>query len=362
MVQTAEYAVRLFESGDLQGFFDLYETVFGDERSDEWFDWKYRNNPYVEGVPIQVATDGTGTIVGARPVFALPLSIDGERVLALQPCDTMVHPDHRRQGLFTRMTERVIERYADHEAALFFNFPNRYTRAGNEKLGWDVLGQVPTYYRFQHPSAWLSTDSLVRNAAGVVADAIARGYAGIRTSLTDVPEGITVTRTDRVPADVLASLYAEAVPSGIHTPRDGEFCHWRYENPDWWYRYYVARRDGTPVGAAIVGRRTGRNGPVRLTDVLPVNLQPDPTVALLRAIISDTADHNAILAPSTLPTSVLSAFGFHRDTAFPLSRVSSPTMLAVRPAALDPDAWSPEIRSAATLSNWEITFAEQDTS
>jgi len=196
----------------------------------------------------------------------------------------------------------------------------------------------------------------------VAADAIARGYAGIKTPLTDAPEGITVTRTDRVPADVLASLNADAVPSGIHTPRDREFCHWRYENPDWWYRYYVARREGDPVGAAVVGTRAGRRGAVRLTDVLPVTLEPDPATALLRAIISDVAEHSAILAPSTLPRSVPTAFGFHRDTAFPLSRVSSPTMLAVRPAAQDPEAWSPEIRSAARLSNWGITFAEQDTS
>lgn len=360
--QSTAHAIREFESGDRASFSELYETVFDDTRDEEWFDWKYRRNPYMDHVPITVATDGAGQIVGARPFLALPLSIEGRRELALQPCDTMVHPDHRRQGLFTRMTERAIERYADHETALFFNFPNEHSQAGYEKLGWEPIGHVTTRYRIHRPSKGLTGASAVQNIAGSVANVVQRGYLGILDRLAQLPSGMTVSKHDCPPVDELLTLYRSATPSGVHVLRDDQFWRWRFENPDWTYGYYLVHDHGEPVAGAVVGEKADKQGHVRLTDIVPVTPSGDATAALLAAVIDDHRDYDAILAPSTLPTAVCTAYGFLSDTRLPLSAVSSPTTLVARPATRDADVWPPALRTVQTRSNWSITFAERDTS
>lgn len=362
MMQTEEYAVRGFETGDRTGFYQLFEAVFGDCPGDEWFNWKYAENPYVDHVPMQVAVDGEGKLVGARPLLALPLAIDGERRLGLQPGDTMVHPDHRRRGLFTRMTQRTIETYADHEAAVFFNFPNEHSQAGYEKLGWREIGTVPTYYRIQRPSRWLSTRSRFGAFSMQTANVVMRAYLGAKESVAAVSNEISVTRHESVPAGRLASLYADSVPNGIHADRDERYLLWRYGNPDWEYRSYLAREAGDPVGAAVVGRRTDGGTTVRITDVVPVRPPERVAAALLATVIEAFSESDAILAPSTLPRSTLAAAGFRADTEFPLSVMSSPTTLVARPAADDPDAWSGALRGATDVSNWTLTFTERDTS
>jgi hypothetical protein len=35
-----EYSIRPFEAGDRAGYLNLFDEVFGDRPSDQWFDWK----------------------------------------------------------------------------------------------------------------------------------------------------------------------------------------------------------------------------------------------------------------------------------------------------------------------------------
>ncbi|MGM0606680.1 MAG: GNAT family N-acetyltransferase, partial [Halobacteriota archaeon] len=141
-----EYTIRPFEDRDRKGFFRLFEHTFGQKKSDEWFEWKYVDNPYVDHVPMYVA-ELEGELVGARPFFALPIAREGWIGLALQPGDTMVHADHRGQGLFTRMTEAALETYVDSDVDLIFNFPNAKSGPGYRKMGWEVVDRIREFIR-----------------------------------------------------------------------------------------------------------------------------------------------------------------------------------------------------------------------
>jgi len=384
------YDVRQFERSDRDGFASLYETVFGDARTDEWFDWKFRENPFAEGVPITVAVDPDDGVVGARPMFALPMAVGRSEFLALQPCDAMVHPDHRRQGLFTRMTERAIERYDESEAALFFNFPNEQSAAGNRKLGWRDVGALTTYYRVQSPNAWIdpaidggTVATAVADVAATATDVAATGYLRARDALAPSVEGVDVERRPEPPAELLASLYRSAVPNGFHAVRNEPYVRWRYRNPRWSYRTYVARDDADrPLAAAVVGRKSDGDGAVvRLTDVVPTPPDDGVLTALLRAVLSDSGDADAVAAPPCLPGDLLSRFGFYPDTEPPLSLAGSATIHVARPATVDvrksnalssqpesgPDSgdaddWTLFGRSVTDPDNWALTFGEQDTS
>ncbi|MFC6757485.1 hypothetical protein ACFQER_13440 [Halomicroarcula sp. GCM10025894] len=62
----SRYDIRWYRAADRAQYIDLYADVLGSwQHSPEWFDWKYVSNPYVDHVPIVVAT-ADGDLVGAR--------------------------------------------------------------------------------------------------------------------------------------------------------------------------------------------------------------------------------------------------------------------------------------------------------
>ena len=360
--ETAEqrYEIRPFEAGDRDGFLDLYRSVMGARKSQRWFAWKYAENPYTDDVPMFVATQD-GEVVGARPFFALPLACEGEQHVALQPADTMVHADHRRQGLFTRMTEAAIDAYDEY--ACFFNFPNHRSRPGYLKMGWEIVSERPSYYRVERPRSLLgdSADTPVRLASTLAAP-LFRAYTALRETSVNASQDISIQRQSEVPARELERLYKHDPPDQIHAARDAELFEWRFGNPDWEYWTYLADIGGDPIAAVVTGtRQDGRTTITKLTEVLPLgDTEATPLRTLLSAILEDFVATDLFVAPAQgVPSTVLSQFGFLRDDRLPLSRVATPTTHVVRPLA-GTTQWT-EI-PLSRQSSWYLTFVEEDTS
>lgn len=351
------YAVRPFEAADRDAYLALYETVFGGRPADAWFDWKYASNPYADHVPIVVA-ERDGSLVGARSFLALALRTPGGRVGAFQACDTMVHPDHRRRGLFTRMTRHALDRYAGGDPALSFNFPNRQTLAGNRKLGWQLVENLAVYYRYQDLAARLpALPRPVRWAA----TAGGRGYLRLREQLgRPAADDVIVTRAPGVPVGTLATLAGRRSPDRFHVPRDEQFYDWRYGRPDRSYVTYLAWRDGTRVGAAVFG--TGDGSVVQLMEFLPRTARQEPvSAALLRAGLRDHPDASVVtgLADDVSP-STLAAFGFLDGAAWPLRRFVGTRPFVVRPFAADGTGWELHGADLRDPDNWLLSYGEFD--
>lgn len=356
-----DYEVRAYRPADRAAFLSLYSEVFGEEKSREWFAWKFEENPYIDHVPIIVAT-ADGELVGARSFFALPVDGGGGSDVALQPCDTMVHADHRRQGLFTRMTERAIERYRD-AYPFFFNFPNRLTLQGNLDLGWRVVSERATYYRIEDPAsvAEARTNRTVVRFAADLAAPFVRGYYRLRDRSSPSAADVPVEVHDRPPVADLAALYRRAVPESIHAVRDTRFYEWRFGNPDWEYTAYVAGGDD-PSAALVVGTPTD-DGPerTRLTDVVPLAAAPEPALAAsLSRVLAEHADADLFVAPGQgVPTALLRSFGFHADRSPVLSLLANPTTHVVRSLTGE---WDHEGLELVDPDDWLLTFVEEDSS
>ncbi|MEY7849683.1 GNAT family N-acetyltransferase [Natrarchaeobius sp. A-rgal3] len=358
------YVIRPYEPADRSDFLELYDRVLGD-RNDEWFRWKYENNPYVDHVPMIVATHD-GRVVGTKPCFALELRVGSTTKLGLQPADVMVDPDHRRNGLYSRTTERLKEHYRDREPALFFNFPNEATLSGSLKHGWRIVQEVPTFYRVQRPDALVSDGGRLESLASL-ARPVASGYCRAREKLVTAPSNVMVDRFDGIPVEQFVDLAEKRDPGTIHANRDETFYEWRFDNPHWSYDAYLARRNGAPIAGVIVGTNT--DDPSRttcLTDVVPLSetaARRDGLLAILTRVVRDHRDA-ALLATSggTIPPALLRRFGFHSDQRLPLSRATQPTTQVTYPIADDGGhEWTVGGRAVTDPSNWTITFAEQDT-
>ncbi len=358
-----EYVIRRFQPGDEDDFLDLYHDVWGHRRDRDWFVWRFERVPYVDHVPMFVA-ERDGTVVGTRPFLAFPLHVGRDRSLALLTVDTMVHPDHRRNGLFTCMTERAVEFYADRDPAFCFNQPTADALAGFRKLGWDPVAPTETHYRVQSPSALVAgrTDRPAARALARAADAGANGYLRARDALATRPS-LDVTSEPGVATGALADLHRSADPAGIHAVRDRTFLDWRFDSPEWDRHTYLARDGDRPVAGLLVRTRTvdDRVRLAQIADVAPLDApdrRRDALHALLGAVVADHDDADLLAAPGrSLPDDALSAYGFHSDQRPPLARFrGGDCRLAVRPLG----DRTPGV-DLHDPGNWRLTFAERDT-
>lgn len=364
--------VRPFRPDDRDGFLDLYEAVWGTRKSQEWFRWRFEHAPLVDEVPMVVAEDD-GEIVGAEACLTVRLQIGSTTVLAFQPADWMVHPAHRRQGVFTRMTERLLARYDDGPPDLYYNFPSEAIRPGLLSQGWRVVGSLSTYYRVQDLSA-LATNVLsgetstarLAAALGATGKPVIRRVQSLRDRITAEGDEWEITRHDEVPAGTLVSLYRSSVPERIHVRRDGPFYRWRVANPRWDAVTYVAWDDGGPVASLVAATSASDDlRKVSVLDVLPADGSgPRGAVAaLLEAVLADARDADVVkCAGEAIPSGVLRRHGFRADDSLPLSVVSKATTAVVRPAAADaPDGpWHVDGVDLTDRANWSVQLCGQD--
>jgi len=308
------YDIRWYRPADRAQFIDLYAEVLDTwHHSPEWFDWKYVSNPYVDHVPIVVAT-ADDDLVGARSFFALPMAVGGESYRALQPCDTMVRPDRRRNGLFTRMTELAIDRYEEREPAFFFNFPNEVTLRGNRKLGWRRVGTVPVAYRVEAVTPLLATRTRApgHRLAGGVATGLVAAHNGLRDRLATT-QSIAVSLEESVPVETLVDVYADTAPATIHARRDPDFYRWRLSNPNWNYAAFLGEADGERAALVIARTPPGKQyGPevTRVADVVPLTdhrHRGQLLGALLAEVRGSYPSSDLFVAPATIPGPVLRA-------------------------------------------------------
>ena len=360
----APYAVRRYRPADRPGFLSLYEDVWRRPKGEAWFRWRFERNPYADGVEMVLA-ECDGRIVGAEPLLPLRLTDRTERVAAYQPVDWIVHPDHRRRGHFTRMTERLLEAYAD-RPALFFNFPSEALRPGLGKFDWTEVGPVATRYRVQRPGrAVANTKRPTSRAVSLLAPtSVPAVRAGLRVAdrLTPAADDACAERVDGVDADAVRTVYAETRPDRIHLPREEQFLAWRFANPSWETTTYVARHDGRPVATVVaVTESLDAVCVTFLADVQPmtdVDGRSSAVDAILARLVADHADVDLLAAPTGPFPSVFRRRCFLRNDRFPLSLPTTPATHAARPLSTDAaDAFDRDVFAA---DDWLLSPADRD--
>ncbi|WP_435361974.1 GNAT family N-acetyltransferase [Haloarchaeobius sp. DFWS5] len=363
------YTVRPYRPSDRDQFLSLYADVWGTTKDTDWFEWRFERNPYRDGVQM-VVVECDGELVAAEPLLPFRLRIRETTVDAYQPVDWIVHPDHRRRGLFTRMTERLLDRFGP-DAELLFNFPNDQLLPGLQKFGWRTVSTIQRSYRVQNArrlSARQWTDqSPAASGAAMAGDLLVSTALRVLDRVDTVSKSISVERYDDVPVDIIEEVYTSAVPERFHLARDRGYLRWRFDNPRWETNTYVARRDGQPVGTLVTGReRTAELDATFVLDAQPMcpttDPLPDVFKALLSAAVADSKDDDLVVAPSNWYPEVLRQCGFWSDKTFPLSRMASPMTHAVRPlpGADGCESWHLDDHVLTDPDNWTVGLADLD--
>jgi hypothetical protein len=108
------------------------------ERRNE-FEWTYENNSYTKTPFIYLALQGE-RIIAQCPVIIQKFICNNDEFLVGVPADAIVHPDFRRQGRFTRLTN-----YAFNDMISNLNIRLLLSLSSNEasNAGNIIFGFVP---------------------------------------------------------------------------------------------------------------------------------------------------------------------------------------------------------------------------
>lgn len=121
---------RRYREGDGPGLNRAFNAIFGLQRSDEEWRWKY--TPEARRRALLLAEED-GEILACYAALPVPLQVDGRRFLAAQVVDSF---SNRRPGLYVKLVNAFYDRLCGPGAVeLTYGFPGgRHLRLGELKL------------------------------------------------------------------------------------------------------------------------------------------------------------------------------------------------------------------------------------
>ena len=281
MNNPAALEYRRATDDDRDAILDLLRVSLGREVDDRYkalFSWKHLENAFGPS-PAWIACDGD-RIAGFRTLMRWEF-LDGDRVVrAVRAVDTATHPEYQGRGIFTRLTLHAIDELMTEGVEFVFNTPNDQSRPGYLKMGWQVVGQLPTVVR---PTRWHRVARIAK------ARVPAERWSTPSAAGSSVPEVLA-------DADGISTLLARRAPSrGLATRLSPEFLHWRFGTPLLGYRAIPAP-GGVGDGLAIFRiRQRGSAREAALVSLLTPAGGRRTAAALVRAV-ARTADADYVLA------------------------------------------------------------------
>ena len=211
------------------------------DRLTESWKWKYLQHPLSACLPeVVVALDGA-KIVGARPFMLNELWLGNEKILSAQHCDTMVHPDYRRLGIFNRMGKFASGYLAGHGCTLSYGFPGPMSRKGFASQGYQRMMDIDILLRPVNPLAGISFKLKSKQA-----DNLVNGYQ---------------TEVSRVYKGELGVLDSFRKPGVIDMVRSEANLRWRFDScPHNRYSYILAKQAGSLAGYSVISKQRQRGG------------------------------------------------------------------------------------------------------
>ena len=308
----------------LQESFAAVQRSSSVQRGMDFWDWKYRTGPF--GVAIVQIIRIEGRIAASGVLWPMSLTWNHRILRALQLCDTAVHSEFRRRGLFGLLNEARKDLAAQQQYDLIFNFPNANSLPGYVKSGWQYAGRVPWLVRVAKPMA-------------VVRDRLNPG----KSKAIEVPTEYNLCES--IASDIPAHL--AGAQHCISLDRPAGYWRWRFsEHPNRQYGLVHSSTDPNSIAVFTLSRK-----PSGLIEMVIVDLvcEPESLSGLLGAILKCArrvgAGFIALMKPRGLPIGA-----FYRRAFAPVREKN----LAVLPLAADlPD-------KIADIEHWNFRAAMHD--
>jgi len=321
-----------------QEFLDLFRTTFGYDMSPELWEWKYVRNPFVVDDPEIVVALDRGKVVGARPFLVAEMWANDRKLKVAQPCDTMVHPEYRRQGLFSRMNELAIQFLGSKGYALFYNFPSPMARPGYLRQGWRLISSVENLFHVTNPRNVISC-RLGSKFLGIGLGFMYSLFLGTRKrDVSQSKMGFQVRVSDHF-NDELEEVDSLRGSSAIELVRSKPYLRWRFDqHPEHQYEYIMAKDRDELLGYAVIS--TQRQPDNLVYDMIMDYVVKEKSIDCFRELMSrslqEFQDSKSDLISSwhlshdELRAELIERYGFKSSLGFPYRRLLEQRYFVVR--------------------------------
>ena len=209
----------------------------------KFFEWVHENNPYVQRPYIYLATHKE-RIVACRAFIIQKFVHDDDEFLVGVPSGAVVHPDFRRHGLFSKLTDYAFEdMLANSSIRLLLSLSsNEASTAGNIKSGFIPVGERE-YVRYISPLIGLNR---FFQSKSDLDEAIILNKGGITIEITSELKIQEISNLMRsfVGADKLCNI------------RDKESYTWRFARSPYEYIYAYSREGDEITGYVALQKRS----------------------------------------------------------------------------------------------------------
>ena len=224
----------------------------------EYVRWQHSANPAGFAQVGLARENGSDRIVGVVWLMPLRVQMNGQMVLGSQSMYALVHPDYRRQGIFSTLVTICDEAGQQQGFDFTYGFPNPNSYPSFVgRLGWSDLGQARLYLRPLNASRLIKH----RLGSGLFQNALAgAACSGVRLLFEPRPILAETARINVEDIDTtgtaLDDFWARVGNKyPVMVVRDTRFLDWRYRQiPDRHYQLWAARQDEEVV--AIIALRS----------------------------------------------------------------------------------------------------------
>ena len=151
--------IRESTEADIPAIVVLLKKSLGETSSPKSIDywvWKHIENPFGESMVL--VAENEGQLIGVRAMMRWSWQRGNDAFISLRAVDTATHPDHQGRGIFTVLTQKMVDRAHDQHIKFIFNTPNAKSLPGYLKLGWTIIGKLTVGLSFL-PSIFRSCSS-----------------------------------------------------------------------------------------------------------------------------------------------------------------------------------------------------------
>jgi GNAT superfamily N-acetyltransferase len=231
-----DYEIRKYDLQFKNQLLQLQAHHWGRDnaRNAAYFEWKYERNPYMEMPSIFLALKDE-VVVGMLGMYGAKWEFGKDRQISFCPCpaDVVVHPAHRRKGLFKRL---MLAQFQDLTARGFVHTfalsAGTMSYPGLISLGWKSIGSIETMRRHQEQNFKRPLQKL--KAALRLPEPRKKPFFSL--DQVSGKRGIVIQKTAR-PEQMSQLVKRLSYDGRIRHVRDAPYFAWRFQNPFSQYRF-----------------------------------------------------------------------------------------------------------------------------
>lgn len=285
-----EWFARKYEEGDEHGICELMNNVYGSWYNEDYWRWKYRDNPRGFLSSNVLIAECNGKIVGTFAVIPVKIKFWNNNITSSQAIDLAVHPDYKRLKIFKTLAKKLYAYAGKNAMHITFALPpvetdRRRTTAykgaaylGHMKMGWkhvSFLSSMIKVLNIENVLYGYSEKGFLRKKSRFLKQLYLKIFCKTPPPL-DI-HGLKVTKISSFDNRVNNFWQNISGEFELGVVRDREFLNWRYvSNPSEEYTIYIAESMSEIVGYLISKCRTRGNLIVgEIVDILVLRNQRD---------------------------------------------------------------------------------------